>query len=168
MRKFILVTIVGLALLNDGLCLAQTLQPPVVAVLEFKEAMDQSDYAKKQMALYNAKLDFYKDAIAKKQQYVNDLFTKLQDLKNTTVTKELYEKELRDAQRFTEDSNVELAQLKEKLTVDVNAYVSDAIKAYLLKNKIDIILPSTSVATCVSKYNVTSSFLMYINKEYKK
>lgn len=167
MRRFILGTIIGLALLNEGLCFAQALQPPIVVVIEFKEALDQSDFGKKHLLIYNGKVDYYKGVLSQKHQYLSDLDKKLKDPKSG-VTQEFYETELRKAQQFTEDSNTELARLKEAITVLVNNYVSEAIIAYTLKNKIDIVIPSTSAATCVTKYNITSSFITYINKEYKK
>lgn len=167
---FVVVAIVAIAIFNDAACYAQqvkSLRSPLVVILDFKEASDKSDFGKMELAKINAKLEVHKAAVEKKQKYINNLFAKLQEPGQTSVTQEFYNAELRTAQRFVEDTNLELAELNKQLTNTINTYMKKAVMAYAREKKYDIVLPSQSVYTVYEPYNITRDFINYLNKEYK-
>ncbi len=172
MKKFTVYVVVALAaIFNESALVAQqakSLKSPVVVILEFKEASDKSEFGKMELAKINAKLEVHKAAVEKKQKYINDLFAKLQEPGQTSVTQEFYNAELRTAQRFVEDTNLELAELNKQLTNTINAYMQKAVMAYAKKKNIDIVLPSHLVYTAHDTYNITNDFINYVNKEYGK
>lgn len=173
--KKLIIGFVGLLSLLNTVAIAQTvkpvgqtLKPPVIVFIDMKEASDKSDFGRFELARFNAKLDVHKEAVAKRQNYINELSVKLQDPKNVTVTSAFYNNELRLAQRFTEDTNIEIANLNKQLTKIINDYISAAVVAYAEKNKIDVVLPIHLVYIAQTKYNATEHFLTFVNKEYKK
>ena len=105
--------------------------------------------------------------MADKQKYINDLHERLNKAGHPTVTLSFYEAELRSAQRFVEDTNLEIADINKKLTAKINNYMKEAIMAYALQQKYDLVLPSSVAYTAYTPYNITESFIYFINKEYK-
>ena len=170
MKKLIIYLVICLAsLLNDRASLAQlkTLSPPLVVILDLKEASEQSYFGKKELQEANKKVDIYKKEVDVKQKYINNLHTELIKSGKSTVTPAFYESELRIAQRFVEDKNLEIADINKKLTIKINDYMKKAVMAYAREKKYDIVLPSQSVYTVYEPYNITIDFINYLNKEYK-
>lgn len=170
MKKFTILVVILLALFNEAALVAQqdTLKSPLVVVLNFKEAADNSDFCKTELIKLTAKVEVHKAAVEKKQTYINELFTKLQEPGQTSVTQEFYSSELRTVQRFVEDTNIEITDLNKKTTSIINRYIQEAVVKYTKQKNINIVLLSSQVYSVSDNYNITTDFISYLNKEYGK
>lgn len=199
MRRFFLVGLMFMTI--SAVALAQTQTPPAptprpvapaaqatpaaptvpanpgtkVAVIDFEQAVLESDAGKAATADYNKQIEPEKTKFEQLAKQVDDLQKKLQDAKTEAekgpIRNELDSK-TREAQFVQESAQRKSDDLKQKLLSPIAQLANKVIDKYAKANNLALVLdPTTDPSNVVyasTASNITSEIIRGMNEEYAK
>jgi len=146
-----------------------------VAVIDFEQALLESDAGKAAQAAFNKEMEPEKAKFDQLGKEVDDLSKKLQDAKTDAekapIRAEL-EKKNKEAQRLQQDAEEKSAMLRQKLLGPIAKIVNDAVDKYSKENNLALVLdPNTDPSNVIyssKASDITSDVMRIMNAEYAK
>ena len=146
-----------------------------VAVIDFEQAVLESDAGKAATAEFNKEMEPEKGKFEKLEKEVNDLQKKLQDAK-TDAEKDPFRRELeaknKEAQRIQEDAQQKSNDLRQKLLGPIAQLVNRMVDQYAKTNNLAVVFdPNTQPTNIIfasKAAEITAEIIRMMNEEFAK
>ena len=146
-----------------------------IAVIDFEQAVLESDPGKAATAEFNKEMEPEKAKFEKLEKEVNDLQKKLQDAK-TDAEKDPFRRELesknKEAQRIQEDAQQKSNDLRQKLLGPIAQLVNRMVDQYAKANNLAVVFDPNTQPTNIIFANrateITAEIMRMMNEEYQK
>lgn len=146
-----------------------------VAVIDFEQAVLDSDPGKAATAEFNKEMEPEKAKFEKLEKEVNELQKKLQDAK-TEAEKEPFRRELelknKEAQRIQEDAQQKSNDLRQKLLGPIAQLVNRMVDQYAKANNLVVVFDPNTQPTNIIFANkaadITAEIMRMMNEEFQK
>ncbi len=171
-----LITALGITLMMITFA-ASTLsaQDGKIVCIDTQRILSESDMGKEAYKQLSSMKDQHEAVVKMMQNNLSSLRESIQ-VKSVTITPAAkddldaqYERELKEYERYVEDTKDELRKKEDNLLNTWGKEVDDIIKSYAEKNGIDLVMDKTKPGIIYSsdKIDITNQIMELLNKRYK-
>jgi outer membrane protein len=170
------ITALGITLMITFAASTLSAQDGKIVYIDTQRILSESDMGKETYKQLSSMKDQHEAVVKMMQNNLSSLKESIQ-VKSATITpaaqddlEAQYERELKEYERYVEDTKEELRKTEAKLLNPWSKELDDIIKSYAEKSGIDLVLDKTKPGIVYSsnKIDITNQIMELLNKRYKE